>query len=57
MHSRCPAGRKLLYILTFPLFMLTYLPATVAAIVCRPGWKPIEHKQTLSGLIGNTEEI
>ena len=54
---RCPAGRKLLYILTFPLFMLTYLPATVAAIVCRPGWKPIEHKRTLSGPIGNTEEI
>lgn len=43
----CSAGRKLLAVLTFPLFMLTYLPVTVAAIVCKPGWKPISHNKTM----------
>ncbi len=45
---RCSAGRKLRAVATFPLFMLTYLPVTVAAIVCRPGWKPIAHSKRVS---------
>ena len=45
---RCSAGRKLLSVLTFPLFMLTYLPVTVAALVCKSGWKPIEHRKSVS---------
>lgn len=45
---RCSAGRKFLSVLTFPLFMLTYLPVTVAALVCKSGWKPIEHRKSVS---------
>ena len=45
---RCSTGRKLLSVLTFPLFMLTYLPVTVAALVCKSGWKPIEHRKSVS---------
>lgn len=45
---RCSAGRKVLGVVTFPLFMLTYLPVTVAALVCKPGWKPITHGKSVS---------
>ena len=44
----CSAGRKIASVLTFPLFMLTYLPVTVAALVCKPGWKPITHSRHIS---------
>lgn len=36
-------ARKLLYTFTFPLFMMTYLPISVAALFRRVEWKPIEH--------------
>lgn len=45
---RCSPGRKLLAVVTFPLFMLTYLPVTAAALVCKPDWKPILHTKALS---------
>ena len=44
----CSAGRKLLAVVTFPLFMLTYLPVTVAALICKPSWKPITHSKSVS---------
>ncbi len=44
----CSTGRKLLAVVTFPLFMLTYLPVTVAALVCKPSWKPITHSKSVS---------
>lgn len=39
----CSTGRKLLAVVTFPLFMLTYLPVTLIALFCKPEWKPIVH--------------
>ena len=39
----CPAVKKLLYLFTFPLFMMTYLPVSLAALFCRVEWKPIRH--------------
>lgn len=45
---RCSTGRKLLSVATFPLFMLTYLPVTAAALVCKPSWKPITHSKSVS---------
>lgn len=45
---RCTTGRKLLAVVTFPLFMLTYLPVTFAAIVTKPGWAPITHTKSVS---------
>ncbi len=36
--------RKLGYLFTFPLFMLTYIPISIAALFCRVEWRPITHK-------------
>lgn len=44
----CSTGRKLLAVVTFSLFMLTYLPVTVAALACKPSWKPITHSKSVS---------
>ncbi len=39
----CSAAKKLLYLLSFPLFMMTYLPISVAALFGRVEWTPIRH--------------
>ena len=36
--------KKIFYAFTFPLFMFTYIPISVAAIFMKVEWKPIEHK-------------
>ena len=38
-----PAYKKLLYVVTFPLFMFTYIPISLAALVQKVEWKPIYH--------------
>ena len=38
-----PAGKKLLYVFTFPIFMFTYIPISLAALVQKVEWKPIYH--------------
>ena len=43
-----PAGKKLLYLLTFPLFMFTYIPISVAALFVNVEWKPIVHQRNRS---------
>lgn len=35
--------KKVLYIFTFPIFMFTYLPITLAALFMKVEWKPIIH--------------
>lgn len=40
---RCPWYKKLWYCITFPVFMLTYLPICIASLFVDPGWKPIRH--------------
>lgn len=42
----CPAGKKLWYTITFPLFMVTYIPISIAALFTRVTWKPIRHTQS-----------
>ena len=37
------AGKKLLYLFTFPIFMFTYVPISLAALVRKVEWKPIYH--------------
>lgn len=39
----CSKLKKVLYIFTFPLFMMTYIPISVMALFCKVEWKPIEH--------------
>lgn len=36
-------AQKVLYLFTFPIFMFTYVPISVAALVRRVEWKPIYH--------------
>lgn len=44
----CPTGRKILYIFTFPIFILTYIPISIAALFKNVEWKPIVHNFTIS---------
>ena len=38
-----PAVKKVLYVFLFPVFMFTYIPISLAALVRRVEWKPIYH--------------
>lgn len=40
-----PARKKIFYLFTFPLFMLTYIPIAFTALFKRVTWQPIEHKE------------
>ena len=46
IHST-PA-KKIRYMFTFPLFMLTYIPIALAALVKKAEWKPIKHTIAVS---------
>ena len=35
--------KKILYIFTFPLFMLTWVPVSIAALLQDVTWQPITH--------------
>lgn len=47
-HLHTTTAKKVGYLFTFPLFMLTYIPISIAAMFCRVEWKPIEHKAAMS---------
>ena len=38
-----PAGKKIFYTFTFPIFMFTYIPISLASLFVEVSWKPIEH--------------
>ena len=40
---RSTTAKKIRYMFTFPLFMLTYIPIALVAIFKRCAWKPIQH--------------
>lgn len=40
--------KKILYLFTFPLFMLTYVPIAFVALFKKVSWKPIIHKEAKS---------
>ena len=39
----CHAGKKILYLFTFPIFIFTYIPIAVVAIFKKVTWVPIPH--------------
>ena len=49
-HIHTTAEKKIRYLLTFPLFMFTYLPISVAALFARVEWKPITHSVPATAL-------
>lgn len=48
-------GKKLLYALTFPVFMATYIPISTIAIFTNVQWQPIKHVEakTLANVVNN----
>ena len=40
---RSTTAKKIRYMFTFPLFMLTYVPIALVALVKKCNWKPIKH--------------
>lgn len=44
-----PAVKKILYMFTFPIFVMSYFPIAIAAIFQKVSWRPIKHevKKTL----------
>ena len=47
-HIHAAPWKRILYTFTFPLFILSYIPITIAALFGRVEWKPIEHKASIS---------
>ena len=45
-----PAYKKILYVFTFPIFMFTYIPISLAALVRKVEWKPIYHSGSQKAL-------
>lgn len=45
-HIDAAPMQKLGYVLTFPIFMFTYIPISIAALVQKVEWKPIYHTAT-----------
>ncbi len=50
----CGKARRVLYTITFPLFMLTYVPIAIVALFRKIEWKPITHSvsKSLSEICG-----
>lgn len=42
-HIHTVSWKKILYMFTFPLFMFTYIPISVAALFVKTTWVPIRH--------------
>ena len=47
-HIVCPGYKKILYLFTFPIFMITFAPIALCAVFKKPEWKPIAHKKDTS---------
>lgn len=50
----CSKGKKILYLFSFPMFMLTYVPIAIVALFRKIEWKPINHSvsKTLTEICG-----
>jgi len=44
----CPTAKKILYIFTFPIFILSYIPISIVALFKNVEWKPIVHSLSVS---------
>ena len=44
----CSSVKKILYLFTFPLFMMTYIPISVIALFKKVQWEPIKHSVSKS---------
>ncbi|MCD7788233.1 MAG: glycosyltransferase family 2 protein [Firmicutes bacterium] len=44
----CPVAKRILYSFTFPIFMFTYIPITIASFFVKCKWTPIRHTDAVS---------
>lgn len=44
----CPVVKRILYCFTFPIFIFTYIPISVAALFKKVKWEPIKHDVNIS---------
>lgn len=51
----CSKPKRILYLFTFPIFMLTYVPIAIVALFKKIEWKPISHtvSKSLSDIFGD----
>lgn len=47
-NIHCEERKKFLYVFTFPLFMLTYIPICIASLFTKVEWKPIRHERAMT---------
>ena len=49
-HIRMSAIKKIMYLFTFPIFMLSFCPIAIQSIFVKPEWKCIEHTRTVGDI-------
>ena len=42
---KCPTGKRLWYLILFPVFLFTYVPISVIALFKKVVWRPVEHTE------------
>ena len=47
-HIHCSTRKKVMSIITFPFFMLTYIPISIHALFSHVEWKPITHSVAIN---------
>ena len=54
-----PNSKKILYLFTYPFFMLTYLPMAFFALFTKVTWRPIKHtvSKTAADLCNEKTEL
>lgn len=54
----CSNFKKIFFLFTFPLFMLTYVPISIIALFKKVKWEPIKHSvsKTLTDICGSAAE-
>lgn len=55
----CSKPKRILYLFTFPLFMLTYVPIAIVALFRKIEWKPINHSvsKSLTEICGEKAQV
>ncbi len=46
-HIKCSIPKRILYVLTYPMFDLIGLPISIASLFMRVKWKPIKHDEDI----------
>lgn len=47
-NIHCTSGKKIKYLFSFPIYLLSYMPIALAALVKRVEWSPIEHTKSFT---------